>query len=185
MNITINTSNPIVGFLYNYFCNINERYTRKTFALIMLIMSVFLIAIYSLYTDFNALTTLREDVLSQANNVAMTTNTSLEVGLQKALENPEYAASIEKHVKNSTPSILWLCLVMILSIPAIIKRTNDTFINKNHAYPVVIFYILSCIQYAFGITINLGILGSALSVYTFIFVLLISGLPTKVEEEQE
>jgi len=183
MNIIINTSNPFIGFIYNYFFNINERYTRKTFALVMLIISIFLIAIYALYTDFNALTTIKEDVLSQANNISMTSNLTPEQGLQKTLENSEYTASVGTQVTNAIPSILWLCLVMLLSIPAIMKRTNDVFNHLNYSFPVVIYYLISCIEYAFGISIPLGTLGSALSVYSFIFILLISGLPSKEEDE--
>ncbi|HAG52837.1 MAG TPA: hypothetical protein DCL21_03525 [Alphaproteobacteria bacterium] len=185
MNITINTNNPIIGFVYNYLFNFEERYTRKNFAAIMLITSIFLIGIYALYTDFNALTTVREDVLSQASNISITSNLTPEESLQKTLENPEYTSSIEKQVTDAVPSILWLCLVMLLSIPAIIKRTNDVFNHTNYSYPVIIYYLISCIEYAFSISIPLGPLGSALSIYSFIFILLISGLPSKIEEEKE
>lgn len=181
MNLRI--SNPIAIIIYNYFTNLEERYTRKVFAGLALASTLVIMAIYGLGTDFDRLNELQINTHQEIHNITTTENITPEQALEKLSSDKNVIQQFNDELLDITPSGFWICFIMLLSIPAIIKRTNDTFIARSHSYPVAIYYALYFIQGLTGLTLNLFGLATALSIYSFIFVLFISMLPTTRKEE--
>lgn len=183
MNITI--SHPLALKVYKYFTDMDERYSRKAFLAVMTILTVFIVAIYYFGTDFKALQTLQIDLNQEVSSIGSTEKLNPENALKHLMQDEEFVNNFSDKVTNSIPSMFWVCLSMLLSIPAIIKRTNDSVIfAKSHAYPVVIYYALYFFQGLTGLYIDYFMIYTALSLYASIFVILISLTPSKEKPKQ-
>lgn len=183
--MTLQISHPIAIAIYNYFTNFNESYTRKKYAFIMLILSSLLISVYYFGTDFETLKTLQTDLNQEISSMSSVESMNQQQALENLMEDEEFVKGFSEKVTNSIPSMFWVCFIMLISIPAIIKRTNDTFISRSHSYPVVIYYVLYFFQSLTGLYFNFLQINTVLSLYATIFVLLISVIPTKTEQPKE
>ena len=187
MNIII--SHPIALKLHKYFTDFDERMTRSKFATVMLVLSVSLIAIYYFGSDFTKLQVISDDFNKHIANIATTENISIEQSLEKVSQDESVIMPIQEGFTSATPHLIWICLIMLLSIPAIIKRTNDSIFERSHCYPVIISYILTTIQYLTGLPLVIGpitgLIMSTLNVYTFIFVFIIAFMPTHEKQIDE
>lgn len=183
MNIQI--SNPILVALYNYFTDMNELYTRKKFNFVMLILSVFIVIVYSVGTDFNTLESIQVDLNKEISNISDVQELNPEKALAHLMTDEEFVNDFSKKTSDAIPSMFWICLMMLVSIPAIIKRTNDTFLSQSHSYPVGIYYVLYFLQSLTGLYINFFQIYNALAIYSTIFILLIAIIPSKENDTDE
>lgn len=183
--MTINLSNPVILILYKYFTDMNEKYTRKTFASVILLSTIVICAIYGLGTDWQRFQELQNDTISQVAHLSTTQSITHEDALDKLSQDQNVIEEFNSAFMDIVPSAAWLCLIMLLTVPAVIKRTNDSIFNRSSSYPVAIYYVLYALQGITNTPINLFGFTTALSIYTFFFIFIISLLPTYEEEKEE
>lgn len=186
MNFKLDLSNPIVAMLHNYFTNFNDTISRKTFTYIMLILTVFLFSVYFFGTNVDQVQTVSQDFGKYLQDTsAANPKLTQEQVLEEMLKDEDTIMDMSERLNNSMPSILWMCLVMLVSIPAIIKRTNDCIFARSHSYPVVILYALLTVQALTGINFAVtqftSLMLATLNIYTFLYLLIIAFMPTKQE----
>lgn len=183
--MVINLSNPIVANIYRYFTDMNERYTRKNFVVVMTLSFIAMAAIYGFGTDWAKYDELQKSTVEHIMHVSQTKQISHEDALNEIAKDQDVILDFNTAVADMIPSTLWLCIIFLLTVPAIIKRTNDCIFNRSSSYPVAIYYVIYALQVIINKPIALFGFTNALALYTFFFVSIIALLPTHEEEEEE
>tara|TARA_Y100001960_G_scaffold209599_1_gene218869 strand:+ start:993 stop:1553 length:561 start_codon:yes stop_codon:yes gene_type:complete len=183
--MTINLSNNIVAAIYRYFTDMNERYTRKHFAAVLLASTLLICAIYGLGTDWTKFEELQVSTIQQVTHISTTENISHDDALNKLSQDQDVLEDFNNAFMDIVPSAIWLCLIMMMTIPAVIKRTNDCIFSRSSSYPVAIHYVLYTVQGITGMQLYLFGLVPALGIYTFFFIFIISLLPTHEDKNEK
>lgn len=168
-----NFSIKIINIVLKYFTDLEEKYTRKQFNSVYFVASLLFMLVLYLITDVKG---LEQTYTSSFVDIALNP--------EHGLNDIQKSETLLSSVGSFFPHPIWSALYGLLVLPAILKRTNDTFMHIAFIAPVALVYFFDFLRALFGFNWEFY-LYDTMSIYNFVFIFLICLIPSKNNEEIE